>query len=43
MNLPPPQRYPVPPPPGAAPPPMQSMDAIAPDGDPVVRPPMPLH
>lgn len=42
MNMPPPPRYPAPPP-VAAPPPMQSMDAVAPDGDPVVRPPMPLH
>ncbi|HEX3673481.1 MAG TPA: hypothetical protein VHU87_04345 [Rhizomicrobium sp.] len=42
MNMPPPPRYPAPPP-VAAPPPMQSMGAVAPDGDPVVRPPMPLH
>jgi hypothetical protein len=42
MNAPPPPPYPAPSR-VAPPPPMQSMDGIAPDGDPVVRPPMPLH
>jgi hypothetical protein len=41
MNLPPPP-YPARPP-IAAPSPMQPIDSEAPDGGPVVRPPMPLH
>ena len=43
MNL-PPQPYPSRPPPYAAPAPMPPpIDNEAPDGGPVVRPPMPLH
>jgi len=44
MNMPPPPPYPAPPPRAAAPMPAQPpAETEAPDGGPVLRPPMPLH